>query len=671
MYSLRWISIRFPIRGPGYIQSSIHEIEPDKLAVVFEYFGPMGPWGTLGDSNSRAWLLDIEAETFKPIACPTEIGESWPKFLGQDTKGNLIIEAETDGRNYVSWNARTGATYSLGRFQCRPELINGRYLACIEYVAIETGAEFVWRDLNEPNHPLHRVPFMEMNGPITPVRGADSFYFMLPTTPQGGLASEVDVVVLMNLTERGPKEVARWPVISGAERTYLPGYLVFQDAEGLCFETHDARTGEIVAKVQQIAPPYFSNFSGNIVHFADFAGIDIAFDLKTGLQLTSNPPTAGSKLSWVDQHRGEYLTWEFKANHATPELMQVRSVSTNEVLHSWNCPDPYVSFSSRFDNQDRPDVTTHFSNDGKSVLFFTQDLRLKVVDKVTGKVLRHIQPRYWTPLIAMGLGLATLIWLICWIRVSVRSGISFWLDELVILTVVMTFLYWRLNLSGNIFDKHRIMWGCVAAMAIATATVVVNQTFFRQVRLLYRLAPIVVLTVAAIFGHWQWIERERPDSILFDIILVSILISSSIVVHLIFFRKAPDVRVETNAARRRLALSEMFGWTGIVAAVLAPLRLYDKDDWIGSLSWNSLARMFLVAGIIATVSLSAYFLTTRRCHVVFRLIAGCLFALFLAVYLKYILSGRMYFASVELDCERILAIVLGSILLALPIRMRS
>ncbi|MDX1929319.1 MAG: hypothetical protein SFV81_22520 [Pirellulaceae bacterium] len=42
-FSLHWMPIRFPIRGPGYIQSSIHEIEPDKLAVVFEYFGPMGP----------------------------------------------------------------------------------------------------------------------------------------------------------------------------------------------------------------------------------------------------------------------------------------------------------------------------------------------------------------------------------------------------------------------------------------------------------------------------------------------------------------------------------------------------------------------------------------------------------------------------------------------------
>ncbi len=55
-------------------------------------------------------------------------------------------------------------------------------------------------------------------------------------------------------------------------------------------------------------------------------------------------------------------------------------------------------------------------------------------------------------------------------------------------------LFWQINLSGNLYDKQRIAWFTVAAMAIAFVTIVINQTLVRKTRLLYRCAPIILVT---------------------------------------------------------------------------------------------------------------------------------------------------------------------------------
>lgn len=417
---------------------------------------------------------------------------------------------------------------------------------------------------------------------------------------------------------------------------------------------------------------YHPRFLGNIVHFSDNTGLDLAFDWKTGTQLMSTPPNAVSRSYWVDQHGEEYLTW--KNLSEWPGVMQVRSISTNEVLHSWKPPDRYVTCSSR------PDGTVRFSADGKSVLFITQDLRAIFVDKVTGKVLRHIQPRFWLPPLAALLGMATLVWLIGWIRVSDRSGVSLWIDEVVVLVVVMSFLYWRINLFGNSYDEVRIAWACVGAIAIATATLVVNQTLFRNVRWLCRVAPVTILTVAVIFGQYKWMRQENVDNTLFEAFLVALLIAGSIIVQFLFFRNRRVDRVDANNSRRGFSLGELFGWTGVVALMLSTLKLHSMSEWVESVSWSSIVGGSTVGCIIAAVTLFAYFLTAKRCYLVLRLLGESLIVAMIAISAAYRLDcldlnsnlfGAMPTDFVATTCERLLVLALGSILLALPVRMRG
>ena len=288
MFSLHWIAVRFPIYDEYSSGPTIHEVEPEKLAVIFE--------GTR--SGGRAWLLNLEQETLELIECPPEIGKEWPFPIGIDANSNLIFAIPTSLFSYVGWNARTGTSYFVDLSNGQPILINSRYLAC--FTNGEHGCEFVWCDLDTPKLPHRRMPIMKM--PIhdtrilvTPIAGTDSFYFVLPaedrywldtgigmeaeitapndysyelyewTKPDGSIEYELPpvvvnpnapepcaTVVLMNLREQGPKEIARWSVLNdypGSEVTAVPGYVICQSLDACFFETRDARSGEIVARV--------------------------------------------------------------------------------------------------------------------------------------------------------------------------------------------------------------------------------------------------------------------------------------------------------------------------------------------------------------------------------------------------------------------------------------
>ena len=727
MFSLHWMAVRFPICFPDYVDATVYEVEPDKLAVVFESYGPRG--GGSNNSQWRAWLLDMEAETFTPVACPKELGATWPKRLGKDSRGNLIFE-----KSHVSWNARTGETCRIDLLPNDPVTINSRYLASICYDEL-VNPVFTWCDLLEPNHPRHSAPIMDIGGGIVPIIGTDSFYFVLPAEAQDWLANSLDngmsmmgmagessdevpatdyfeewtnddgsawyelppvvvnpsapipraTAVLMKLTDHGPKEVTRWPVFSSDSFaiTAGPGYIVSQTLEAQFLETRDATTGEIVARIpipkSALATgvdPRLESFTtvGGISYFYD-TGSCRAFDSKTGTPLSSIPPLGRVVLSSPGKFKDEYLTWLIK-NYPKdwPGEIQLRSAESHDVLATWVPPDRNVWVSSQ------PEDRVHFSQDGKNVLFYTGDLRVLVVDKVTGKLERHIQPRFWLPYLAVVLGLLTLLWLVCWIRMSVRSGLSLWVDELILTTIVMTFLYWRINLSGNPFNEGRVAWVCVGSMAIAVMTLIINQTLFRKVRLLYRCAPIIILTVAAVFAQWKWMSRPFPGDLIVEVLLVLLLVAGSIAVHLLFFRKRHDAHHEVKASQRGFSLGELFGWTGLVALMLAPLKLYSLDRWIGGLSWDSSVRGLGGVIVIAAVTLAAYFLTAKRSYLVCRLLGGIPLVILLAVTAAYrldYLDLNSHLVSIiptdiaAAACEGLLVVALGSMLIALPIGMRN
>ncbi len=135
---------------------------------------------------------------------------------------------------------------------------------------------------------------------------------------------------------------------------------------------------------------------GPFIDFDDGTGARVAFDIRSGQQLDLPPlPYATSYLRLLNQHEDESLFLSAQNRNDWVGMIQVRT--NNQLLHEWR-PPTLGYFSNN----------VHFSEDGNAVVFYTSDMRVMFVDKATGKVLRHIQPRFWLPWSATALAALTL-----------------------------------------------------------------------------------------------------------------------------------------------------------------------------------------------------------------------------------------------------------------------
>ncbi len=124
---------------------------------------------------------------------------------------------------------------------------------------------------------------------------------------------------------------------------------------------------------------------GPFIDFDDGTGTRVAFDIRSGQQLDLPPlPYATSYLRLLNQHEDESLFLSTQNPKDWIGMIQVRT--NNQLLHEWR--PPTLAYSSD---------AVHFSEDGNAVVFLHIGLACYVVDKATGKVLRHIQPRFCSP----------------------------------------------------------------------------------------------------------------------------------------------------------------------------------------------------------------------------------------------------------------------------------
>ena len=160
----------------------------------------------------------------------------------------------------------------------------------------------------------------------------------------------------------------------------------------------------------------------------------------------------------------------------------------------------------------------------------------------------------------------------------------------------------------------------------------------------------------------------------------SLIVLCSFGAHFLYFRKQRLTRVVSNPVRRRFSLAELFAWTALVALMLAPLRLYDWEDWTRGVSLEWLLETLCVVGVIAAVTLSAFCLTAMRCYLALRLLGGCVLAVLIAVSVAYRQSwfdldinviGSLPFRFFGMMSECLLAMSVASTLVALPVGMRN
>ena len=726
MLALHWTASRFPIFYPDYTQASLFEVEPDRLAVIFEPCGKQTRWAAVGTESARAWLLDIEAETLQPLTCPAEIGKHWSLPLGLDPNRNLVFQNKL--RELVGWNARTGVAYKLDPLPETPKLINSRYLACT--TKCDPGNEFVWYDLEKPETPARSLPMICLYTDIQPISGTNSFYFVLPAdnsyeaglqmnagmgtvgesedemsqpydysgewrNDDGSFEYELPPVVvnpnaiqptstavLMTMTEQGPKELARWPIFSDSQSEILQtsGHVVSLSIDGKSLESRDAQTGMIVSRIHisaaalavgtttratpQMRFEFWRTF-GSFIDFDDGTGTRVAFDIRSGQRLDLPPMLyANSALLLLDQRGDESLFLSTQNLKDWIGMVQVRA--NNQLRHEWRPPTP--AYSSN---------TVHFSEDGNAVVFYTTDMRVMFVDKATGKVLRHIQPRFWLPWIAIALAALTLCWLTLWIKVSARCRVPSWIDFLVFLSVAFLFLYWRITLSGIFDNWNRIAWILAIGLTLGAINLILHQTPLRNTRMLFRCAPITLVTVAGIFAYWKWFDRNQPANVLVALLIVALIIFGSLVVHYLFFRK-PRL-ASSSTAPTHFTLLELFAWTALTALVLSPLQLHDKGDWLRALTEIPPVGALIGASTIVAITLLAFYLNAERCHLAFRLLGFSLLAIAVAITAAYRLNGIdlntpvigiFTFENVAMTCEPMLFLALGSAYAALPIALR-
>lgn len=724
LFSLFWVAVRFPIFFPDYVDTTWLEVQPDRLMVIFEHFSKNGK------DDSRAWLLDIEAETLEPIQCPEEFGGHWPNLIGKDINGNLIFKFRQGDIKYFGWNARTGVRYSVSGILSEPVLINSRYLACERFEESINGHAFVWCDLSKPERPPCMVPIMKTDSRIIPIEGTDSFYFVLPMDDQywletdssyveesysggsyggdGDFATEwvnedgvieyelppvvinpsaskpLATVVLMNLNEQGPKEVARWPVVSDDSSEILDkaGYIVCQSVDACFLETHDARTGNIVARIPipstaldaTMPAPRLNwwSLAGTFILLEDGCGNRIAIDFITGNKVTSYPVGSGWLQPILLPYSHEYLTWFVPAQRADwPGEMQVRAIEDHQVLNSWTPPGLNLIFSSHDDGH--PSI----SSDAHRVRFVTSDLRVVYADKLTGKLVSYIQPRFWLPFIAGALAVAAGVWTLCWIKASIRNRLSCWVDVFLLLVCALCFLYWRINYSGDPDDQQRPAWIGIAALLIAAIVWTVDQVAFCRARLVYRSSPIILITAAAIYIQRSWLRNHSTIDIVFELLLLAEILMGSIAIQVLLLRE-PVKTSGVSSKTRIVSLRELFAWTALSALMLAVFRLYDLSEWTRYVSPESIVRALMHAGVIAAVSLSAYYLTAKHSWLVLRLLGIgtlMLLALMSAVY-RLVWDDLSLISKLEIEsaakfCECVVVLASASMLIALPIAIRN
>ncbi len=679
LFALRWVAAKFPISSYA-TSTEVHYLEPGKLALFCEHYSERHHYQFV-----RIFVLDFEKETLNELRCPPKAGVMWSSLVGVDIHGKVVCRVNSKPDEYYSCSPQTGESLEITKTN-NCEFIGSRYLCT---PGNDSGdASFTWQDLAEQGYPAHKLTLNSAAHRLVAIPLSNAFYYIPydSSAPQDEMTSEeqetesestaidtsntipapvdpAETLVLMQMSDVGPIEIARWLVVGGS------GYVTYQVGDGCIgcvsldrktINIHDAKTGAI--RLQIPVPPTALG-SGNrpdswsmydsLISLRDGLGATLVYNTTTGDPLDVSASWDGRLLG----HQGdEYVTWDLKNfPEDYPGNFEIRKTQNGELLHKWPVP--------------AMEASLNFSPNGQEIIFVSMEGRVIVIEKDSGKIVRTIQPRFWIPYISLFVCLATLAWLICWILCSIRVGATYWLDECVVLGIASLLLYWRIMLSGCYEDYDRLAWQCAATMLMAFGTFVIHRTVDSPESFGFHSLPIVVFLSILFIGMHSILDKGWYfNSIITQtLILGCVLLLGLIITNWFFPSNQNSLAIDERPRSYRLTLRQLLLLTAYCALAMAALRWMDLR-----ICFDIAKREGVGTVIYGFVSLVVYYFTYRKGLIWLKsfLAAAIALAIFLGWVFPELWLAPDLLHVVARWAASVAQITLATILVALPILMR-
>ncbi len=257
---------------------------------------------------------------------------------------------------------------------------------------------------------------------------------------------------------------------------------------------------------------------------------------------------------------------------------------------------------SRFDvqkehyqsNRERPNKFGEWSLvGGNQLALTTRDYRIFVYDLTTGKLVRNLDPFFWSDWCSRCVVAAYSLWCLVWLLVSARCHPHGWLDFVICTGLVLAF---DVNLYGS---DHGV---CISVFSV-WLLVATSWLIFGKTRWPLRFPPLLLL-VAIIVGFldntpsmrnlWQFAFSLRGI-----LTLVLFYLIALIPLKWLRFRMERDVDPKplqeepVQHQSQTITLRDLFGWTITIACLFSIFRSvpdfgWNANDWR---NWNRICMM--------------------------------------------------------------------------------
>lgn len=577
--AVRWVVITWPTQ---VFPDVVYVPETQSLLFTFDYRG------TYGRIDTRIFLLDLQEESLKELKSP-RVNGTWYRCFGVDEQGKVLAFLDYD--RLVSVEPITAKCTSVGsESTC---FLDQRFL--LERVTGYEGRPFlVWRDLSEPKLPLEVAGICEEAvNPLEAVPGSRYFYSHVDPNDdsewrfeeatlartKSSLIPDLELLVLFRLTDSGPVEVSRWPVLNN-EVYSDENRIGCLSLDGRSIEIHSVSDGSVERRIlipQPVLGPNSRPFSWAMSHttlsFSDGVGATFIYDLESGRELDLED-------AWLNQIQArtdrEYFTIRLTGWPDTWEpVLEVRDAATDSLLSEIPYPDDGCFVSS-------PAEGIYATNDGE-ILFATRDMRALFVDKHTGKVVRAIRPRRWVATAAV-FSLGSLVaWAALWLWNSRRNRACAVVDAIVFACLALLIAWFRITLAGSPYDMDRPAWQLVGAI-FGALSIIAAFYFVRTDRSLFqRILPAGLLFFGLLHGTFYfWQNYSAAHELVVKIIVSGVFMLFGAWIAKKWLPLFEDVRCESRTYSQ-WTLANMALLTTIIAIVVALAARQDFGAWERSL----------------------------------------------------------------------------------------
>ncbi len=427
----------------------------------------------------------------------------------------------------------------------------------------------------------------------------NSYRFLLVSKPDP--TSTLREVHLMEVTDGRLRQIANWSDLHSLNQSIGGAhYVTSLMADGSSIEVRNTSNGEIVAKypVPQdpslVLPMASLDVSSWQKSWLQWRGIPtLPVDILTGQTL---PIPVGSELIEQDFVRNRLIVMREKTNKASGWDCVLLDKTTGEELSRFDiAKENYISKSA---------LGGAFLDDANRLVMTTRDCRILVYDLNSGKLVRNIDPFFWSDWCSRCVILAFTVWCLVWLFGSVKFHPHGWLDFGICSGLVVAY---HANLD---YTDFIVCVGIFAAWVLAA----VAWLLFGKARWSLRFQPLLLLVgvTSGIMNVLPIDGNEKVVPFFLGGLFVLAVIYLAVLTPLRWFRfrfecNRSDKQLLKGAAKNKLqsiALRDLFCLTIVFAFLFSIFRLFPSFGW-DAIKMRDWIVICIIIGWVAAASLFA------------------------------------------------------------------